>query len=186
MKALFLTLLILPLFASLGKCQEQTTYRTTKGEILFIFEFQDKDSSVKAKSKELKALFDYKVPKFLMRADMKTFNAKDKKLDTALGAFTIGNMQFKGDMEIKEIGPDLNPKVLFPIEGYIKLNQERQFVKMEGNLYPMQQTNRYRAQLAISTNLKLSQFGLKDDFPRFNDRFYIQINQSVLNPRPND
>lgn len=186
MKSLALILLTILLFTSLGKAQEKTTYRTTEGKILFIFEFNDKDSSVKARSNKLKAIFDYRVPKLKLRADMKTFYAKDDKLDTALNAFTIGHMRFKGDMEIKDIGPDLNPRVLFPIEGYIQLNQKRRFVKMEGNLFPLQKTNRYRAQLAISTNLKLSHFNLKDDFPRFNDRFYIQIYQSVLNPRPNN
>lgn len=152
--------------------------------MVLIFEFKNQDSSVKAESGELVAILDHTVPQLLFSVEMSSFHSPDPKLDTGLKAFGLGKMKFEGEMKTKNIGPDLNPRIIFPIEGVMRWNENQEFVKMSGSLFPLQQANRYRAQLTISTNLQLSDFNVKDEFPRFKDRFYVQIYQSVLNPRP--
>ena len=182
-KALLITVVALAFFTiKHASAQEPSTFKTKKGNILLLFQLKNADSSVIARSKSLYAVFNYNVPHIRFRVNMNSFSSAYPGIEPALQKIVPEDMTFDGDMGINKISTNNNPHVIFPIEGLFKLNGESKYIKLSGNLFPVQQVNKYRAQLMVSTELVLSDFNLKQYFPEFRNRFYIEIYQSVLEP----
>lgn len=164
--------------------QDREVYATKEGSMRLLFQKTNVDSGIVADTRSLKVQFNYDVPKMRFRARLARFQCADSALQKGLRQLASPEIRFEGDMNIRSLKDEPQPEVIFPIEGTLTINGKREYVKLNGNLFPMAYANNYQAQLHVSTRLTLSQFGLKRHLPNYRDRFYIVIRQSVLRPKP--
>lgn len=166
-----------------AKCQENTVYSTKEGSMRLLLQKEHVDTTIVAETSNLTVQLDYDVPKLQFKAELNAFQCPDSLVRNCLNRIPNPKVRFKGKMQVRSLDQQQLAKVIFPIEGTLFINGNREYVKLTGNLFPMQYANNYQAQLHVNTKLKLSQFGLKQYLPNYKDRFYIVIRQSVLRPQ---
>lgn len=163
--------------------QERNIFATKQGSMRLLLQKKKLDTGISVQTNSLNVRFNYDVPKIRFRAPLSEFESVDSAYQRAVKRIANPDMRFTGEMELRSLKDERYPEVVFPIEGYLTINGQKEFVKLSGNLFPLQHANNYQAQLRVRSVLKLSQFGLKQYLPDFRDRFHIIINQSVLRPR---
>jgi hypothetical protein len=166
-----------------ANCQENTVYTTKKGSMRLLLQKEDVDTTIVAETSGLTVQLDYDVPKIQFKAELDAFQCSDTLVRNCLRSIANPMIRFKGDMQVRSLDQQNQSKIIFPIEGALYINGKREYVKLTGNLFPMQYANNYQAQLHVNTELTLSQFGLKQYLPGYRDRFYVLIRQSVLRPQ---
>ena len=171
-------------FAQPVSAQDRDVYTTKEGSMRLLLQKENVDSGIVAETNALQVQFNYDVPKMRFQARLSRFQCADSALQSGLQRLATPEIRFEGDMHIRSLHDEAQPEVVFPIEGTLFINGQRDYVKLTGNLFPMSYANNFQAQLRVSSRLTLSQFGMKRHLPGYRDRFYVIIRQSVLRPRP--
>jgi hypothetical protein len=176
MKKVFLTLIALSVFWSIGFAQADTYY--TRNATLTLNAELDGEA-LKLVTRELSVMLDYETAFIIIRFPVSSLETEADSLNAMLEKSRT-EVVFDGKLGMEYVNTEDHPPMKFETEGWLIMGSSKALVNGKGELHHIGNTTKYACMLGLTMQLDFKDLQIPPPLSGLNENFEAIITQALL------